>query len=493
MGKPAHKLNFIPTKEKPNGQQLHRSLQSRHLTMMAIGGAIGTGLFVSSGSAISKAGPGGALAAYILVGIMVYFVMNSLGELASFLPVPGSFETYATRYVDPAFGFALGWNYWYTNAITIPADLSAAVLIMKYWFPDSSALLWSTIFLILLLALNLLSVKGYGESEYWFAGIKVVSIILFLIIGTAMIFGIMGGHTEGISNFTKGDAPFNGGFLAFFSVILVAGFAFQGTEVIATAAGETNNPSKNVPKAIRTIFWRILIFYVLTIFIIGLIIPYTDPRLLQSGISNVSISPFTLVFERAGLAFAASAMNAILLTSILSAANTAMYASSRMLWALAKEGKAPRMFAKINSRGIPMAALMVSVIFGFITFLSSMFESGSVFMWLVATSAMTGFIKWFGIAVSHYRFRRAYIAQGKDPGELPFKAKLFPLGPMITFLFIIVLVLGQNLFTEGKIDWGTTIANYIGIVLFVVLWVGYKMIKKTKVVPLTECDFKNRE
>ncbi|RJS62395.1 amino acid permease [Bacillus sp. PK3_68] len=492
MGKPASKLDIIPNKEKPNGK-LHRSLQSRHLTMMAIGGAIGTGLFVSSGSAISTAGPGGALVAYVLVGIMIYFVMNSLGELASFLPVPGSFETYATRYVDPAFGFALGWNYWYTNAITIPADLSAAVLIMQYWFPNSSALLWSTIFLVFLLALNLLSVKGYGESEYWFAGIKVVSIILFLVIGTAMIFGIMTGHAGGFSNFTKGDAPFHGGFLTIFSVLLVAGFAFQGTEVIATAAGETNNPSKSVPKAIRTIFWRILIFYVFTILIIGLLIPYTDPKLLKTGIDNVSVSPFTLVFERAGLAFAASAMNAVLLTSILSAANTAMYASSRMLWALAKEGKAPRIFAKINSRGIPMAALWVSVIFGFISFLSSIFGSGSFFMWLVATSAMTGFIKWFGIAFSHYRFRKAYVAQGRDLNELPFKAKLFPLGPIITFVFLIVLVLGQNLFTNGKIDWGMTIANYSGIILFLILWLGYKIIHKTKVVPLTECDFENRE
>lgn len=492
MAKLESELSTVLEEGKPK-EKLHRNLQSRHLTMMAIGGAIGTGLFVSSGATISTAGPGGALVAYILVGIMVYFVMNSLGELAAFLPVPGSFEAYATRYVDPALGFALGWNFWYTNVITIPADLAAASLIMKYWFPNSSSLLWSALFLGLLLFLNILSVKAYGESEYWFAGIKVISIIVFLIIGTAIIFGIMGGNAVGFSNFTKGDAPFHGGFLTIFSVILIAGFAFQGTEVIATAAGETDNPSKNVPKAIRTIFWRILIFYVLTILVIGLLIPYTDPNLLKTGIENVAISPFTLVLKKAGLAFAASIMNAVLLTSILSAANTSMYASSRMLWALARAGKAPCMFAKVNSRGIPMAALWVSVIVGFVAFLSSMFGSGSVFMWLVGASAMTGFIKWFGIAISHYRFRKAYVAQGRDLSKLPYKAKWFPLGPMITFLFLIVVVFGQNMFTEGKIDWAATIATYMAIPIFLLLWIGYKIVHKTKVVPLMECDFENKE
>ncbi|MBT2601759.1 amino acid permease [Bacillus sp. ISL-53] len=479
--------------ERNSKGSLQRKLQSRHLTMMAIGGAIGTGLFVSSGSTISTAGPGGALAAYILVGIMVYFVMNSLGELSAFLPVPGAFDIYASKYIDPALGFALGWNYWYTTAITVPADLVASTLIMKYWFPDSPSILWSALFLGLLLILNVLSVKAYGESEYWFAGIKVISIIVFLIIGVAMIFGIMGGHTVGFSNFTQGDAPFHGGLVSIFSVVLIAGFAFQGTEVIATVAGETENPSKNVPKAIRSIFWRILIFYVLTIFVIGLIIPYTDPNLLKSGVQNVSISPFTLVLQRAGLAFAASVMNAVLLTSVLSAANSAMYASSRMLWALAKEGKAPRIFASLNRKGIPMMALCTTAFIGLASFLASLFGNGSVFIWLVNASALTGFIKWFGIAVSHYRFRKAYVAQGRDLNELPFKAKWYPLGPVITLLFFVVFIFGQTLFYGDQISWAEIIATYIGLPIFLLLWLGYKIIKKTKMVPLMECDFERKE
>ncbi|MGG4266921.1 amino acid permease [Peribacillus simplex] len=479
--------------ERNSKGSLQRKLQSRHLTMMAIGGAIGTGLFVSSGSTISTAGPGGALAAYILVGIMVYFVMNSLGELSAFLPLPGAFDIYASKYIDPALGFALGWNYWYTTAITVPADLVASTLIMKYWFPDSPSILWSALFLGLLLILNVLSVKAYGESEYWFAGIKVISIIVFLVIGVAMIFGIMGGHAVGFSNFTQGDAPFHGGLVSIFSVVLIAGFAFQGTEVIATAAGETENPSKNVPKAIRSIFWRILIFYVLTIFVIGLIIPYTDPNLLKSGVQNVSISPFTLVLQRAGLAFAASVMNAVLLTSVLSAANSAMYASSRMLWALAKEGKAPRIFARLTRKGIPMWALCTTAFIGLASFLASLFGNGSVFIWLINASALTGFIKWFGIAVSHYRFRKAYVAQGRDLNELPFKAKWYPLGPVITLLFFVVFIFGQTFFYGDQISWAEIIATYIGLPIFLLLWLGYKIIKKTKIVPLMECDFERKE
>ncbi|MFE5431167.1 amino acid permease [Peribacillus simplex] len=492
MGKLEAEVSSVQEK-RTSEASLQRKLKPRHLTMMAIGGAIGTGLFVSSGSTISTAGPGGALAAYILVGIMVYFVMNSLGELSAFLPVPGAFDIYASKYIDPALGFALGWNYWYTTAITVPADLVASTLIMKYWFPDSPSILWSALFLGLLLVLNVLSVKAYGESEYWFAGIKVISIIVFLVIGIAMIFGIMGGHAVGFSNFTHGDAPFNGGLVSIFSVVLIAGFAFQGTEVIATAAGETENPSKNVPKAIRSIFWRILIFYVLTIFVIGMIIPYTDPNLLKSGVQNVSISPFTLVLQRAGLAFAASVMNAVLLTSVLSAANSAMYASSRMLWALAKEGKAPRIFARLNRKGIPMLALCTTAIIGLASFLASLFGNGSVFIWLVNASALTGFIKWFGIAVSHYRFRKAYVAQGRDLNELPFKAKWYPLGPVITLLFFVVFIFGQTLFYGDQISWAEIIATYIGLPIFLLLWLGYKIIKKTKIVPLMECDFERKE
>ena len=282
-------------------EKLKRSLQARHLNMIAIGGAIGTGLFVASGASISMAGPGGALVAYACIGVMVYFLMTSLGEMATLMPVSGSFETYATRFVDPALGFALGWNYWYNWAITVACELVAGALVMKFWLPDVSGLVWSMIFLVILFALNLVSARMYGEAEFWFAGIKVVTIVIFLVVGVLMIIGVMGGHSPGFSNWTIKDAPFSGGFAAVFSIAMVAGFSFQGTELVGIAAGESENPEKNVPKAINSVFWRILIFYIGALTVIGFVLPYTDPNLLKAGTDNIAMSPFTLIFERAGL------------------------------------------------------------------------------------------------------------------------------------------------------------------------------------------------
>ncbi|WP_315793662.1 amino acid permease [Paenibacillus sp. BIC5C1] len=473
------------------GPTLKKGLRARHMTMIALGGSIGTGLFLASGTAISNAGPGGALIAYAAVGIMVFFLMTSLGELATFMPDSGSFNTYAARFVDPALGFAMGWNFWYNWAVTIAAELAAATVLIKYWFPDSSSMLWSLLFLVLIFALNVLSVKGYGESEYWFAIIKVATVIIFLTVGVLMIFGIIGGEAVGFSNFTVGDAPFHGGFFAVLGVFMAAGFSFQGTELIGVAAGESENPRENVPRAIRQVFWRILIFYILAITVISLIIPYTHPNLLKGDLNNIGVSPFTLVFEKAGLAIAASVMNAVILTSVLSAGNSGMYASSRVLYALARDGKAPRFLGRLNKKGIPMNALLLTTAVGMLAFLASLFGDGIVYTWLLNASGMCGFITWLGIAISHYRFRRAYVAQGRDLNDLPYRARWFPFGPIFAFVLCIIVIIGQNYqaFTGDQIDWSGALVAYLSVPLFLILWLGYKFIKKTKVVPLQECDF----
>ncbi|MCM3130413.1 amino acid permease [Paenibacillus provencensis] len=476
--------------QETTGPGLNKGLKTRHMTMIALGGSIGTGLFLASGGAIANSGPGGALIAYAAVGIMVYFLMTSLGELATFMPDSGSFSTYATRFVDPSLGFALGWNFWYNWAITIAAELSAATIILKYWFPDSNSALWSLVFLLLLIGLNVLSVKGYGESEYWFALIKIVLVIVFLIVGVMMIFGILGGEATGFENFTVGDAPLHGGFFALLGVFMAAGFSFQGTELVGVAAGESENPRKSVPRAIRQIFWRILIFYILTILVIGLIIPYSDPNLLNSDLETISVSPFTLVFEKAGLAFAASVMNAVILTSVLSAGNSGMFASSRVLYALAKDGKAPRIFGKLNKRGIPVYSLLLTAAIGMLAFLASMFGDGVVYTWLLNASGMCGFITWLGISISHYRFRKAYVAQGRDLKDLPFRARWFPFGPIFAFVLCMIVILGQALTLDlSDVTWVDFAATYFTIPLFLAIWLGYKWKHKTKVIPLKDCDF----
>ncbi|MDU1798615.1 MAG: amino acid permease, partial [Pseudomonas aeruginosa] len=411
------------------GQQLRRVLKPRHLNMIAIGGSIGTGLFVASGATVATAGPGGALLSYALIGLMVYFLMTSLGEMAAYMPVSGSFCTYGSRFVEDGFGFALGWNYWYNWAVTIAAELVAAQLVMSFWFPEVPGIYWSAIFLGIMFGLNVISARGFGESEFWFALIKVVTVVIFIGVGLATIFGIMHGvESPGFSNFTMGDAPFVGGFQAMVGVAMIAGFSFQGTELIGIAAGESENPRKNIPIAIRQVFWRILMFYILAIFVIGMLIPYTDPNLLKNDASDISVSPFTLLFERAGFAAAAGVMNAVILSAILSAGNSGMYASTRMLYNLALEGKAPRLFSRVSRSGVPRNALYATTLVGALCFLTSAFGDSTVYTWLLNTSGMCGFIAWLGIAISHYRFSMGYLAQGGRLEDLPYRAKLFPFG-----------------------------------------------------------------
>ncbi|MDF1996323.1 amino acid permease [Peribacillus frigoritolerans] len=483
---PTVKRNPIDNQEPT----VKRQLKARHMTMIAIGGSIGTGLFLASGATIQSAGPGGALAAYACIGIMVYFLMTSLGEMATYMPVSGSFSTYATRFVDPAFGFALGWNYWFNWAVTLAVEIAAAAIIMKFWLPDVPSLIWSALFLGIVFTLNALSIKSYGESEYWFALIKVVAIIFFIIIGLLTILGVFGGKVIGFENFTMDEAPFKGGFLSIISIFLIAGFSFQGTELVGIAAGESEEPEKNVPNAIRQVFWRILLFYIGAILILGLLIPYTSPSLLNGDVENISVSPFTLVFERAGLAFAASVMNAVVLTSLLSAGNSGLYASTRMLWSMAKDKQAPKFLAKVNRRGIPMNALIMTSLIGGLAFLTSIFGD-HVFTWLLNASGLTGFIAWIGIAISHYRFRRAYVAQGGDLNELKYKAKWFPFGPILSFTLCMLVIAGQNYgaFLSGSIDWYGVAVSYIGLPIFLAVWLGYKFYHKTKLIALKDCQF----
>lgn len=464
--------------------ELKRSLSVRHLTMIAVGGSIGTGLFIGSGGSVSQAGPAGALVAYGIIGVLVFLLMQSLGEMATWLPTVGAFEVYAGRYVSPSFGFAQGWNYWYNWSITIAAELVASALVMQYWIPQVPSWVWSAIFLLILFALNFLSVKSFGESEFWFASIKVIAVIVFLILGLAMIFGIISGKTSaGFETWNIGDGPFVNGFMGILNIFLIAGFSFQGTEMIGIAAGETDNPEKNVPKATRAVFFRILLFYIGAIFVIGMILPYTDPRLLASEVSDIAVSPFTLVFEKAGILGAASVMNAVILTSILSAGNSGMYVASRMLYSLAKSGQAPKIFTRINSRGVPTPALLATTAVGMACFLTTFIGEGQAYLWLLSASGLSGFITWVGVAWTHYKFRKAFIVQGHSVKELPYKALFYPAGPIIAFVMCIVVICGQDVeLLKGNISFLGLLSTYIGLLLFLALWGGHKLITKSKAV-----------
>lgn len=474
-------------------QKLKRTMKTRHLSMISLGGTLGTGLFVTSGATISQAGPLGALTAYGVMGIMVFFLMTSLGEMATNNPVSGSFSVYADQYVEPALGFAMGWNYWFNWAITVAVEAATVGVVMGFWLPNVPSWIWSALVLVLITSINLLSAKAYGETEFWMSMVKVIAVIAFLIIGALMIFGAFTYQPDVAHNLSAGGKHgFVGGINGILAVFMVAGFSFQGTELIGITAGESENPTKSIPKAIRQVFWRILIFYILAIFIIGAIIYYKDPNLLRSSESNIAMSPFTLVFKRAGFAAAASIMNAVILTAVISAANSGLYASSRMLWSMGETKLAPKIFSKVNSKtGIPVPAVLATVFIGLLTFLTAILGP-NIYYYLVAASGLSGFIAWMGIAISHYRFRRALHRQNHSVHELKYHAKWFPIGPLLALFLSVVVVVGQDLSAfHGKIsewNWEGIITTYMAIPLFLLLYFGYKIKNKSKLRKLEEID-----
>lgn len=467
---------------------IKRELKTRHISMIALGGCIGTGLFVASGSAISQAGPLGALVAYIAIGIMVFFLMTSLGEMATYMPLTGSFATYANKFVDPAFGFAMGWNYWFNWAVTLAVDAATVGVVMNYWLPNSPQWIWSAIALVIIFMINIVSVKSFGETEFWMSIIKVITVIVFLAVGLLTIFGIMGNHVNVINNLTANHhGGFVGGIPVVLAVFVVAGYSFQGTELVGITAGESATPETSVPKAIKQVFWRILLFYILSIFVIAALINYKNPDLLRSDTAHIAVSPFALVFKQAGFAAAASVMNAVILTSVLSSANSGMYASTRMLYVMAREGFAPKIFGKVSRRGIPVAALIGTTIVGLLTFITSVIGPNA-YNYLVAASGLTGFIAWIGIAVSHYRFRRAFVAQGKDLGVLKYRAKWFPFGPLLALVICILVIIGQNPQSFIQQDWQQVVITYMSVPLFIGLYFYYKIRYRTKLIPLKTVD-----
>ncbi|KAF9360043.1 hypothetical protein BGX26_010693 [Mortierella sp. AD094] len=484
-------LSSPPAEE---GSGLQRNLQARHLTMISLGGTIGTGLFLASGSSIATAGPGYAQVAYTLIGTMVFCFMSSLGEMATYLPISGSINAYGTRLCDPAFGFMLGWVYWFSWSITLATELVASSLIISFWISTDQCpgWVWAMVFVVVLTGLNLTSVKAYGETEYWLSLIKVLAVIVFIIVGFLYIGGAVGTPIEGAPK--PGPEvfdldPFHGGFFALFSIFLNAGFSFQGAELVGIAAGETKNPRKNVPRAIRQVFWRILMFYVLTILIIGMCIPYNDEDLANSA-GDVKSSPFTRVFVQAGIKVGADIMNAVILVAVLSAGNSGLYASSRALHTLSKEGNAPKFFGYVNRYGVPIWCVLATALVGCLAFIVSLPQvgQGQAYNWLLSLSSTTGFISWLGIAVCHIRFRKAYIAQGRSLNDLPFVSRLYPFGPIYTIFICAVILLGQGYTAFNPFDIKAFLSAYVTLPFVLILYFGKKFWSKTRILKLVDVD-----
>ncbi|KAJ3114106.1 hypothetical protein HK100_001765 [Physocladia obscura] len=419
-------IGSIEREKATDGKHLHRKLETRHLQMIALGGTIGTGLFVSSGATIAVAGPLGVLLAYAIVGILVYAVVVGLAEVAAQVPVSGAFGELTARFVDESLGFALGWNYYFLWLLCIPAELSALGVIPQYWLPDTPAWIFTLIALVLLLALNLLGVKAYGEVEYWLSLIKVAAIVIFIIIGIAIVCGA--NHTLGaigFSNWSSSNVPGAPivSITAVLSVFTNAFYSYSGTELIGVTAGEAKNPRVSIPRAIKGTFWRILLFYIISLLLIGMIIPMTDPLLANTDIRT---SPFTRVLEYAGFSAGADFMNVIILISIFSAANGSVYSSSRTLQALAANKMAPEILVRTTKRGVPISSMIITAFVGGIALIGAYVGNGKVFNFLVNILSISALFCWILTILTHLGFRKAWIRQGRTLRELVFKAPFYP-------------------------------------------------------------------
>ncbi|KAB8293047.1 hypothetical protein EYC80_007407 [Monilinia laxa] len=480
-----------------SGPELQRRLKSRHLQMIAIGGTIGTGLFIGSGSAIASSGPAGALIAYAFVGTLVYSVMMSLGEMATFMPIPGAFTLYAARFIDPSLGFAMGWIYWFSWAITYALELTATGLIIQYWAPQLNIGIFIGVFWLVITGVNFLPVSFFGEIEFWFSLIKVITVLGFLIFGICIDAGAGKQGYLGFHNWGHPGAfapylinPENpvAKFVGFWAVLIQAGFSYQGTELVGIAAGETENPRKNVPAAIRKTFFRILFFFVGTIFFIGLLVPYDNPQLLSGG-SDAAASPFVIAAKLAGIKTLPGLINAVLLFVVLSAANSNVYSGSRILVGLAEGQCAPRFFLKTSKSGVPYYAVAFSAAFGLLAFMNESAGGGTAFEWLQNISSVAGFISWACICGCHIAFMNALKARGISRDRLPYKALWQPWFAWYGLGFTVLIILTQG-FTAWipEFDVQGFFVAYISLILFAVAYLGHKIIYKTKFVSSLEAD-----
>ncbi|QOJ91894.1 MULTISPECIES: amino acid permease [Pseudomonas] len=458
------------TTRNASAHTFKQDMQTRHIVMLALGGVIGTGLFLTSGYTVNQAGPLGAVIAYILGAIMVYLVMMCLGELAVHMPEVGSFSSYATRYLGPGTGYMVAWMYWLTWTVAIGSEFTAAGILMVRWFPDTPVWMWSALFGAAVFISNIISVRSFAETEFWLSLVKVLAVIAFLVVGGGAILGgfeIQQAHSAGLGNFTR-EGLFPTGFWSIAMTLLAVAFAFSGTELIGIAAGETKDPEKNVPKAIRTTVLRLALFFIGTIFVLATLLPRE-----QAGVIE---SPFVMVFAMIGIPYAADIMNFVIITALLSAANSGLYAASRMLWTLSDQGNMPRRYATLSRRGTPFNAIVLSMAGGMASLLSSVFAPDTIYLALVSISGLAVVVVWISIAASQIAFRRHYIASGGKLEDLKFRVRGYPFVPLGAIFCCVLACVGI------AFDPAQRVALYFGLPFIAWCYLAYWL----------TCKYRNR-
>ncbi|MDQ0244934.1 AAT family amino acid transporter [Bacillus fengqiuensis] len=452
-----------------SGKQLQRGLEERHITLMSLGAAIGVGLFLGSASAIKLAGPG-ILLAYGFAGMIMFFIMRALGEMAIQNPVAGSFSQYARDYLGPLAGYITGWNYWFLWVVTCMAEITAAGIYMEFWFPDVPRWIWALAALVIMAAVNFLAVKAYGELEFWFALIKIVAIIFMIVIGVGMIvFGIgNGGIATGISNLWEHGGILPNGITGVLMSLQMVMFAFLGIEMIGITAGEVKNPEKTLSRAIDTVFWRILIFYVGALLVIMSIYPWTE--------IGTQGSPFVLTFEKIGIPAAAGIINFVVLTAALSSCNGGIFSTARMLFNLAENGEAPKAYGKLNKNGVPSLAVLATAGALLIGVVLNYLVPAQVFTWVTSISTFGAIWTWSMILLSQIRYRKGLTPEQKQ--GLKYKMPLYPLTSYFSLAFLILVVGLMAYFPETRI---ALIVGPVWLIILVAFYYGKGFHKKNKV------------
>jgi amino acid transporter len=476
---------------------VRQGLHQRHIQMIALAGTIGTGLFLSSGKAIVNAGPLGAFLAYAIIGLLVSNVVLGVGEMGALAPLNGGVVRYAELFCDPALAFANGWNQIYSYIVAIPAEIVAAAVIMEFWITVNNAI-WITIFGLLMMVTALLFVRIYGELEFGFSMLKILLIVGVNIMALVITCGGGPNHTSiGFEYWRSPYGPFQqyldipgslGQFLGFWTAFNNALYAYSGIEGITVAAAETKNPRRAIPMAAKRIFIRILLFYVLTIFMVTLVVSSQDPDLLGST-GTATSSPFVIAARNAGIKVVPSIINAVVLTSAWSSGNSSMLGGSRILYGLAVHGRAPAIFKRLNRFTVPYVAIILYTLFIALGYLTLSNSASVVFTWLQDLVSIAALVNWICILVVYLRFQYGCKKQGIDRHtELPWAAPFQPWGSWISLVLFSILFFtgGYSTFIHGDWDTETFVSSYFNLPFIVIVYFAYKWWMKTKIVALED-------
>lgn len=482
----------------PEESGLKRNLEGRHLQLIALGGSIGTGLFIGAGETLATGGPGSLMLCFIIVAVLVIFTIYSLGELAAALPISGSFCTYSVRFIDPSWGFAMGWCYWMQWLVAFPLEATAATIVISFWDRDQVVPqgVWVTIYLVALGAIHFFGVRGYGEFEFFAALVKIIGCIGFIICCIVIdVGGAPSRHYFGAQAWHENDAFLNQ-FKGFCSVFITAAFAYSGAELVGIAAAETSNPRKAIPKATKQVIFRVLIFYILSLFMITLLVPATTPQLSGDG-NDPSHSPFVLAIQMGQIHALPQIFNAVILISALSVGNASVFGGCRTLLSLAELGMAPKIFAYVDRKGRPLPAMGVSLLFGLLGYLIYASDPNTVFDWLLSISGLSVIFSWGSTCVAHIRFRQAWLRQGNTLRQLPFVSPLGTTGAVVGLILNILVLMAAFYNAAWPIGEGHKsgmerandfFESMISLPLVLAVFIAHKLWTRSRYVRIDEID-----